>query len=280
MATSSVVLDITQYVRVNVGYTSMILQAHNDSVRVVVSDAKPALSNTAFHTLGGGDAPLSIDPVDVNIWALAATEKSSLIVTESSVLTPRTISDPNAVVLELDPLVKSIPTTDTFHHLGHEGKVFIHSDRHNGLTNDGNLDYLIRVPAGEAGRQVHMRFNFIGKAVTGSLDVDICLYKDATVSADGSPEAIVSTNDAVVKTSDVLIFEGPTITDLGVLKTCTLIVGEKKSASSKEQAVPEWILAPDGTSARDYIIRLHNNSGGDVDVVNSIFFYDTHAESV
>ena len=277
MATSSVTLDITQYVRVNVAYTSMILQAHNDSVRVVMSIAKPAPNNIAFHALGGGDAPLRIDVVDVNVWVLAVSDKSSLIVTESSVLTPVTISDPNSVVLELDPFVKSIPITDTFHHLGHEGKVFIHSDRHSGLADAAIFDYLLRVPAGEPDRQVHLRFNFIGKANTGSLDIDICLYKDTVVSADGSSEPVVSTNDANVLTSGVLLFEGPTVTDIGTLKTCNLIVGEKKSASSKEQAVPEWILAPDGSNERNYLFRMVNNSGGTVDIVNAIFFYDTHA---
>lgn len=187
------------------------------------------------------------------------------------------ITDEDGVLLQLDPLVKSIPTTETFHHLGHEGKVFIHSDRHDGIADGANFDYLLRVPAGNAARQVHMRFNFIGKANTGSLDIDICLYKDTIVSADGSSESLVSTNDAVVKTTGVLLFEGPTITDVGTLKTCNLIVGEKKSASSKEQAVPEWILAPDGASERNYLFRMVNNSGGTVDIVNAIFFYDSEA---
>lgn len=277
MATSSVVLDITQYVRVNVGYTSMILQAHNDSVRVVVSDAKPALSNTAFHTLGGGDAPLSIDPVDINVWAIAVTDKSSLIITESSVLTPRTVSDPNAVVLELDPLVKSIPTTGTFHHLGHEGKVFIHSSRHNTIANGASFDHLIRIPANNADRQIHMRFNVFANAITGSLDVDGFLYKDSTVSADGTPETVVSTNDAVIKTTGLEIYSVPTVTDVGTFKARTWNVGEKKGAGNTDQAVPEWILAPDGTSERLYIFRLVNNSGGNVDAVLALFFYDSVA---
>lgn len=181
------------------------------------------------------------------------------------------------VSLELDQLVKSVPITDTFHHLGHEGKVFVHSDRHNGIADGADFDYLLRVPAGNANRQVHLRFNFIGKANTGSLDIDICLYKDTTVSADGTPEAIVSTNDAVVKTTGVLLFQSPTVSSVGTLKTCNLIVGEKKSASSKEQAVPEWILAPNGASARNYLFRMTNNSGGTVDIVNSVFFYDSEA---
>ena len=179
--------------------------------------------------------------------------------------------------MELDPLVKSIPVTDTFHHLGHEGKVFIHSDRHNAVANAATLDYLIRIPAGNPARQVHLRFNFIGKANTGTLDVDIVLWKNSTVSADGNAEAIVSTNDANVKSTGVTIFEGPTITDLGTHVAHTMMVGEKKSANSKEQSVPEWILAPDGNNERLYIFQLTNNSGGTVDIVNALFFYDSEA---
>lgn len=187
------------------------------------------------------------------------------------------ITDLQGNTVALDPLVASIPVTDTFHHLGHEGKVFIHSDRHSGIANAANFDILIRIPAGNAARQAHMRFNYIGKAVTGSLDIDVILYSGVTASADGVPEGVVSTNDAVVKSTGVLMFSGPTITDLGTLKTSSLIVGEKKSASSKEQAVPEWILAPDGVNARDYLMRATNNSGGAVDIVNAIFFYDSEA---
>jgi hypothetical protein len=83
MATSRVILDTTQYVRVNVGYTSLILQAHRDSVRIALSDLQPAKSNTAFHTLDESDDPLPFPIVDTNVWALALTDKSSLIVTEA-----------------------------------------------------------------------------------------------------------------------------------------------------------------------------------------------------
>lgn len=179
--------------------------------------------------------------------------------------------------LELDSLVKSIPVTETFHHLGHEGKVFIHSDRHNAIANGANFDVLIRIPAGNPNRQIHTRFNYIGKANTGTLDADIILYKGVTVSATGAESDIVSTNDAVVKSTGVTIYEMPTVTDLGEFKTQGFMVGEKKSASSKEQAVPEWIFTPDGDNARDYLLRTTNNSGGTLDLNNAIFFYDSEA---
>lgn len=62
----------------------MILQAHRDSVRVVLSDARPVKSNIAFHKLSSGDPPLQLISLDTNVWALAITSTSSLIVTETA----------------------------------------------------------------------------------------------------------------------------------------------------------------------------------------------------
>lgn len=188
------------------------------------------------------------------------------------------ITDEAGTVVELDPLVKSIPITETFHHLGHEGKVFIHGERHNGVANGADFDILVRIPASAADRQVHFRFSYTSKANTGILDVDVTLYKDTLVSADGSLETIVSTNDAVVKSTGVTIFAGPTVTDVGEYKTSVNMFGEKKSAGSKETAVPEWVLAPDGESERNYLMRLTNNSGGTIDFNHALFFYDSEAE--
>ena len=183
--------------------------------------------------------------------------------------------------VEIDQLVKSIPTTSTFHHLGHEGKVFIYSGRHNAIADAASLDLMIRLPAGNANRQAHLRFNTFGKANTGTLDVDVLLYEGITVSADGIPKDIVSTNDAVVKTTGVLIFEGPTIdsepADLGTFKARGAMLGEKKSTGNQDMAVPEWVQAPNGASARDYLLRITNNSGGTVDIIHNVFFYDNMA---
>ena len=82
MATASVNLSTAQYVRVNAGYGSLTLQAHRDSVRIALSDTRPATSNIAFHLLDGGDAPFTLPRLDTNVWALAITNRSSLISTE------------------------------------------------------------------------------------------------------------------------------------------------------------------------------------------------------
>ena len=91
--------------------------------------------------------------------------------------------------LEYDYLVKSIVTTETFHHLTHEGKTFIHSKRHNAIADAASMDILIRVPAGNPARQIHFRFALHGTS-GGTLDIDGTLYSGTTVSADGTPTNI------------------------------------------------------------------------------------------
>ena len=82
MPTVSVNLSTTEYVQVNTALNPMMLQCLRDSVRITLSEAKPAKSNTVFHLLSGGDDPLPFNSVDTNVWALAVTDKSSLIVSE------------------------------------------------------------------------------------------------------------------------------------------------------------------------------------------------------
>jgi hypothetical protein len=122
-----------------------------------------------------------------------------------------------------------------------------------------------------------MRYAYLASANTGTLDVDVIFYEGITVSADGASELIVSTNDAFVKTTSVLMFKNPTVTDLGNFKALTSMLGTNKSTSSKDTNVPEWILAPDGNDARDYLMRVVNNGAGTADVVPALFFYDTLA---
>lgn len=82
MPTSAAALDTTQYVQINSHETASLLQCTRDTVRLVFNDAKPALGNSVFHLLKPEHPPLRIDNVDTNIWALAMTDTSGLIITE------------------------------------------------------------------------------------------------------------------------------------------------------------------------------------------------------
>tara|TARA_R110000851_G_scaffold991_2_gene3461 strand:- start:379 stop:2067 length:1689 start_codon:yes stop_codon:yes gene_type:complete len=92
MATSNVNLSVDEYVRINTGLNPLLLQSHRDTVRIVFSQLQPALTNKAFHQLGDDDHALDIPYLDVNAWALAMTDTSSLTVTEF----PESAIDPTA----------------------------------------------------------------------------------------------------------------------------------------------------------------------------------------
>ena len=101
MPTVSVNLDTSQYVKVNTGFTPMVLQANNDTVRITISTAQPVKTNEVFHILGGKDAPLHLNSLDTNVWALAITEKSSLIVSQTEHESVHITGNFNAIVNEL-----------------------------------------------------------------------------------------------------------------------------------------------------------------------------------
>ena len=179
--------------------------------------------------------------------------------------------------VDIDPLVKSVPVTSTFHHLGHEGKVFISSGRVAAIASEADHYLTVRMPAGLAERQAHMRYAFNALANTGTLDVDIRLFKDSPVTVDGSAQAAISTNSFWDFSSGVLIFSGSTVTVDGTFQAIGSMTGSNKGTSSEDINVPEWILTPDGASARDYIFKITNNGLGTADVTFAIFFYDTGA---
>lgn len=87
MPTVAVNLSTTEYVQVNTSFNPILLQSHRDAVRITLSELKPSKSNTVFHVLSGDDAPLPFNSIDTNVWALATTDKSSLIVSETDLVT-------------------------------------------------------------------------------------------------------------------------------------------------------------------------------------------------
>ena len=53
-----------------------------DTVRIALSPTKPALSNEVFHTLDGSDPVFPVNALDTDVWALAMTDRCSLVVSE------------------------------------------------------------------------------------------------------------------------------------------------------------------------------------------------------
>lgn len=113
MPTVSANLSTTEYVKLNTSsepwFNPMILQAHRDSVRIVLSKLKPARNNKVYHLLGGKDAPFPLNSLDTNVWALATSEHSSLIVTETEPYPVKTIQS-NGVPIEFSKLTSNATT--------------------------------------------------------------------------------------------------------------------------------------------------------------------------
>ena len=83
MPTSLVTLSTTEYVKVNSSLSPLVLQSLRDQVRIALSSVKPTINNTVFHTLDGSDSPLQLFDLDVDVWALATSDRCSLVVTET-----------------------------------------------------------------------------------------------------------------------------------------------------------------------------------------------------
>lgn len=101
MPTMSVALDKTQYVKVNTAFNPITLQAKRDTVRIALSTLQPADDTIAFHILGGKDAPLHFNSIDTNLWVLAMSDESSLIVSETEPESVHITGNFNRIVNEL-----------------------------------------------------------------------------------------------------------------------------------------------------------------------------------
>jgi len=71
MSTSKISLSTSNYVRVNVGYGPIIIEANEGEVRVAVTPNQPALSNSAYHRVTDRQR-FEVTP-DENVWVLANT---------------------------------------------------------------------------------------------------------------------------------------------------------------------------------------------------------------
>lgn len=81
MATSRIILNKTEYVRINVGSGQLLIEALAGDVHIVLSDVKPAVTNSAFHKLTDRQR-LQFDRLDTNVWALGKNATSQAVVTE------------------------------------------------------------------------------------------------------------------------------------------------------------------------------------------------------
>lgn len=81
MATNRINLSTTQYVRINIGYSPLIIEAINGDVHVVLNKNQPSTENSSFHKLTDRQR-LEFRQIDTNVWVLAKSSNTRAIVSE------------------------------------------------------------------------------------------------------------------------------------------------------------------------------------------------------
>jgi len=81
VSTNRITLDITQYVRVNIGKGKFKVQSLQGDCYIVLTDNKPAASNRVAHILRS-DTTMDFEAHDTNVWVLARENGAQVVVTE------------------------------------------------------------------------------------------------------------------------------------------------------------------------------------------------------
>ena len=156
------------------------------------------------------------------------------------------------------------------HLLIHEGKVFHWAQKVTGITNGATSQFMLRTAAFNYPHIHRFRMN------TGDGDVDINMYEDITVSADGTLLTnIFNLNRNSSNTSDMSLYAAPTVTDSGTLVHTLWLPpsgsqGQHFTGVSNAEAGEEWVLKPEC----DYMFELENLSGGTISAWFELFWYE------
>jgi hypothetical protein len=81
VATNRITLDVTQYVRVNIGQGKFKVQSLQGDCYIVLTDNKPAATNRVAHILRS-DTTMDFESHDTNVWVLARENGAQVVVTE------------------------------------------------------------------------------------------------------------------------------------------------------------------------------------------------------
>lgn len=167
--------------------------------------------------------------------------------------------------VEVDTYAKGIKVIDAYHARIHAGQTFIHSGKYS-IANGASRDILIVVGAGE---YPHIRHSML----TDDTPIDILLYEDTVVSANGTALNVYNCNRNSATASGVNLYNTPTITTLGTLiKTSVIVTGGNKTGGTLALDPNfEMILKP----SANYLLRATNNSGGATTAEITVVWYES-----
>ena len=164
----------------------------------------------------------------------------------------------------MDPYVHAHTMISEPHRMVHDGFMLNASGKASALANGANLDLLIRLPAGVIRHVVLVEF------APSDAPLDVFLYEDTTVSADGTAVNIRNHNRTAADPTVDLMFVGPTVTGVGTLLhqqyiPSTGALGGQSAGQIVGSDDQEWILGSP-TTEKLYMWRVTNNSGGAIDI--------------
>ena len=169
-------------------------------------------------------------------------------------------SIPDELLKAFDPHAHALTVITEPHRMIHDGFFFSVSGKVTGLADAGTHDILFKFPAGTIGHLTLVEYTL------QDAPVELALYENVVVSADGTPANVRNHNRVVANdTSNTGIFLAPTVTDIGDLLDDRYIPTAGKDTG---QLVPgedaEWVLG-NPVAAKNYMYRLTNNSGAAID---------------
>ena len=176
----------------------------------------------------------------------------------------------NEETRKFDDYAYAVTTIQEEHRLVHDGAAYKVAYKVSGLVTTGEHDLLIRVPDGAV--PPHIRRWRVNPT---NAPCDIQFYENTTYSAAGA--AITPKNynrNFKDKVPSTLFNTGPTLILEGDELDIQLITSPSKDSGSPVDSFgEEWIFETNGAEMV-YLLRVTNNSGGNIDMGIELFFYE------
>lgn len=168
-------------------------------------------------------------------------------------------------LVDVDGTSGALVTVDTIHRLIHLGKVFQASNYDPDLANNTDLDLLMVL----GNRGAHARFHI---AANGSCRVR--LIEDSSIGDNGQQITAYNRNRKNPNQSASSIYINPTVNSEGETILDDLLAGGSaggnRTIGSSMDSFEEFNLK----TGTNYLLRVTNISGGNIEIVMSVFFYE------
>jgi len=175
----------------------------------------------------------------------------------------RSTVDGSVVRIEVDPYSGSLQTIETEHARIHAGDGFQVSGKISTIGT-GASEYFLVVPS------IVMHWRHF-RIVTTEAPIDIVLYENPTVTANGTSLTIQNRNRLSTHTAGATVYGGSTVTADGTAIFTDMIPTSAKDSGGDVEGLPvEWIINGGNT----YALKITNNSGGNIDIIYQFFWYE------